>query len=79
MSIRINHREGTASPRRRSAGAIVRRTKPPVSPGAAPDPADVARLAYSYWESRGGNGGSAEEDWLRAEQELRQRLPVSNI
>ena len=34
---------------------------------------EVARLAYSYWESRAGQGGSAEEDWLRAEQELRTR------
>ena len=30
----------------------------------------VARLAYSYWEARGFQGGSAEEDWLRAEAEL---------
>jgi Protein of unknown function (DUF2934) len=30
----------------------------------------VARLAYSYWESRGRHGGSPEADWLRAEQEL---------
>src|SRR5688572_17599726 len=27
----------------------------------------VARLAYSYWEARGFQGGSSEEDWLRAE------------
>jgi len=32
----------------------------------------VARLAYSYWEARGFEGGSAEEDWLRAEEEIRQ-------
>jgi hypothetical protein len=31
----------------------------------------VARLAYSYAEARGFTGGSPEEDWLRAEQELR--------
>lgn len=31
----------------------------------------VARLAYSYWEARGFVGGSAEEDWLRAEEEVR--------
>ncbi len=31
----------------------------------------VARLAYSYWEARGYQGGSPEEDWLRAQQELR--------
>lgn len=34
---------------------------------------EVARLAYFYWEARGRDGGSAEEDWLRAEQELRTR------
>jgi hypothetical protein len=31
----------------------------------------IARLAYSYWVARGYNGGSAEEDWLRAEREIR--------
>ena len=30
----------------------------------------VARLAYSYWQARGCQGGSPEADWLRAEQEL---------
>jgi len=30
----------------------------------------VARLAYSYWEARGYQGGSSEADWLRAEQEI---------
>lgn len=34
---------------------------------------EVARLAYSYWEMRGGQYGSAEEDWLRAERELMNR------
>jgi hypothetical protein len=37
----------------------------------------VARLAYSYWEARGFVGGSAEEDWLRAEQEIRDSLASS--
>ncbi|MBZ5634340.1 MAG: DUF2934 domain-containing protein [Acidobacteriia bacterium] len=32
--------------------------------------AEIARLAYSLWEARGDNGGSAEEDWYRAEQEI---------
>jgi len=31
---------------------------------------DIARLAYSYWEGRGYQGGHPEEDWLRAEREL---------
>lgn len=38
-----------------------------------PSADDIAKLAYSYWESRGCQGGSPEEDWLRAEQELRLR------
>ena len=34
-------------------------------------PEEIAALAYSYWEARGYQGGSAEEDWFRAEHELR--------
>jgi hypothetical protein len=37
------------------------------------EPEEIARLAHSYWESRGGQGGSPEEDWFRAEQELKAR------
>jgi hypothetical protein len=37
----------------------------------------IARLAYSYWAARGYIGGSAEEDWLRAERELRENHAVS--
>ena len=37
-------------------------------------PEDIARLAYSFWEARGYQGGSPEQDWLRAEEELRGRV-----
>jgi hypothetical protein len=40
----------------------------------APSSEEIARLAYSYWEARGYQGGSPEEDWLRAERELSERL-----
>jgi hypothetical protein len=30
---------------------------------------EIARIAYSYWEARGGRGGSEEDDWYRAERE----------
>jgi hypothetical protein len=33
---------------------------------------EIAALAYSYWVGRGCQGGSPEEDWLRAERELLQ-------
>jgi hypothetical protein len=43
----------------------------PGSPAPAePTREDIARLAYSYWEARGCQGGSPEEDWTRAEREL---------
>jgi hypothetical protein len=32
---------------------------------------EIARLAHRYWAERGGQHGSHEEDWLRAERELR--------
>ena len=38
---------------------------------------EIAKLAYSYWEARGYQGGSSEEDWLRAEQELSTKLVSS--
>jgi hypothetical protein len=40
---------------------------------AGPSREEIARLAYSYWEARGCVGGSQDEDWHRAEQELRTR------
>jgi len=31
---------------------------------------EIERLAQSYWAQRGYQDGYAEQDWLRAEQEL---------
>jgi hypothetical protein len=31
---------------------------------------EISCRAYSYWEARGFQGGSPEEDWFRAEREL---------
>lgn len=42
-----------------------------------PSREEIACLAYLYWEARGCQGGSPEEDWLRAEQELRTRAAVA--
>lgn len=36
-------------------------------------PEEIALVAYLYSEARGFHGGSQEEDWLRAEQEVRRR------
>jgi len=55
-------------------------TRPRTNPGTtsvekpvAPTHQEIAALAYSYWEQRGRQGGSALEDWFRAERELQQR------
>jgi hypothetical protein len=42
----------------------------------APAFEEISQVAYSYWEARGCQGGDPEEDWLRAEQELRDRVPA---
>jgi|SRR5215831_1256828 len=42
----------------------------PLSAAPIPTYQEIAALAYSYWVARGQQGGSPEEDWLRAEREL---------
>lgn len=54
-----------------SAGSEI---EPPAPQPSEPSREEIARLAYTYWESRNHQGGSAEEDWLRAERELRSRV-----
>jgi len=39
----------------------------------------VAQIAYGFWESRGRQGGTALEDWVRAEHEYRQRLAATRL
>ena len=43
----------------------------------SPDREKVALVAYLRWESRGFQGGSPEEDWLLAEQELKTRAAAN--
>jgi hypothetical protein len=67
----VRHKPATPRPPRRSvAAAVAPETATPVL-------AQVAHLAYSYWEARGYQGGSPDEDWLRAEQELRTQASVA--
>jgi len=46
----------------------------PASSTARPSHDEIARLAYSYWEARGGQGGSPMADWFDAERELTGRI-----
>jgi hypothetical protein len=52
-----------------SKAAVARET----TRDSAPSQDEIASLAYLYWEARGCQGGSPEEDWIRAERELRAR------
>jgi hypothetical protein len=40
------------------------------SRSAMPPREEIEKLARAYWEQRGYQDGFAEQDWLRAEQEL---------
>ena len=46
---------------------------------AAPSSDEVAKLAYSFWADRGYQGGSPEEDWLRAEERSGARLGAASV
>jgi len=63
---------------------IVKKTKAPAKPrktaaktkaveakAVTPSHEAIAQLAQKFWAERGWQDGSAEQDWLRAEQELR--------
>jgi hypothetical protein len=41
------------------------------------DPETIAVLAYYYWEAHGCPNDSPQEDWFRAEAELRSRLAAA--
>jgi hypothetical protein len=53
-----------------SSSAIELPAPPAESPVTKPTFEEIAQLAYCYWEARGYQGGSPEQDWLRAEREL---------
>jgi len=50
------------APRKAKAAPTSRHSMPPRE--------EIEKLARAYWEQRGYQDGYAEQDWLRAEQEL---------
>lgn len=40
---------------------------------------EIAQLAYQFYLDRNGGPGSADEDWLRAEREVRNRGKKATI
>ena len=73
-AVPARHKPATTKRVKRTApgSPMAAAAEPPITQPvpAAPSQEQIASLAYSYWEARGYQGGSPEEDWLRAEQEL---------
>lgn len=57
----------TAKPRKPAAKKV---QAAPAARKAMPSREEIERLAQTYWAQRGYQDGYAEQDWLRAEQEL---------
>jgi hypothetical protein len=62
-------RPSTAADTRRAGRALAAVAATPP----APSYADIAARAYALFLERGAEHGSDQEDWLRAEQELKSR------
>ncbi|HEV2485643.1 MAG TPA: DUF2934 domain-containing protein [Terracidiphilus sp.] len=64
MAETVKKAKAPAKPRKTAA------KKAKVSQPAMPPREEIEKLARAYWEQRGYQDGYAEQDWLRAEQEL---------
>jgi hypothetical protein len=79
MSIEtVKKTKAPAKPRKTAAtGTTTTKAKTTAKAKAAAEPTmttptheEIAALAAQYWAERGWQEGAAEQDWLRAEQEL---------
>jgi hypothetical protein len=73
MADKVKKTATTAKPRAtaKAKTAIKKETAPSFKPG-MPSREQIEDLARAYWAQRGYQDGFAEQDWLRAEQELLQ-------
>ena len=60
---------------KRDAGGPSERALPEPAPSQEDSPSydEIAQRAYELYLEHGGGEGRAEEDWLRAEEELRRK------
>jgi hypothetical protein len=70
MADKVKKTETTAKPRK-TATKKTNAGMPPVA--TMPSREEIEKLARAYWAQRGFQDGYAEQDWFRAEQELRQK------
>jgi len=67
MADKVKKATAPAKPRKTTASKekVAKSSRP-----AMPSREEIEKLARAYWEQRGYQDGYAEQDWLRAEQEL---------
>jgi hypothetical protein len=70
MADAVKKAKTPAKPRK----TVAKKEKVAVKPTSSMPPREeIEKLARAYWEQRGYQDGFAEQDWLRAEQELLQK------
>jgi hypothetical protein len=67
MAETVKKAKAPAKPRKTAAKKV---KATPASSPVIPSREEIEKLARAYWEQRGYQDGFAEQDWLRAEQEL---------
>ena len=67
MAEAVKKAKAPAKPRKTAAK---KEKAAPAARSAMPPREQIEKLARAYWEQRGYQDGYAEQDWLRAEQEL---------
>jgi len=70
MAETVKKAKAPAKPRKTTAKKV---KASPTSGQSMPPREEIEKLARAYWEQRGYQDGFAEQDWLRAEQELLQK------
>ncbi|MGD0014561.1 MAG: DUF2934 domain-containing protein [Bryobacteraceae bacterium] len=74
----LTHRRATPAKAAAKPDRAGAKNQAAVAKDAACEHEEIALLAHSYWEARGRQGGSPEEDWFRAVEEVRRRRQTSN-
>jgi hypothetical protein len=70
MTEKVKLTKATAKPRKTTAKT---KTVAEAAKAATPSPEEIKQLAEKYWAGRGFKDGNAEQDWLKAEHELRKK------
>ena len=72
MAETVKKAKAPAKPRKTTTASTKAKTKAAVEEVKAVTPSheEIAQLAHNFWAERGWQDGYAEQDWLRAEQEL---------